>query len=65
MHPGIPIAYAARHIYGPNEDPYRASIASNAQATSKQRRRRRRSAAFLLPGRPRIALPRRRAAAGR
>ena len=27
MHPGIPLAYAARHIYAPNEDPYRASKA--------------------------------------
>lgn len=62
MHPGIPLAYAARHIYGPNEDPYRTS---RAQATSKQRRRRRRSAAFLLPGRPRVALFQRRTAADR
>ena len=35
MHPGMPLAYAARHIYAPNEDPYRVS---RAQATSKQRR---------------------------
>jgi hypothetical protein len=61
MHPGMPLAYAARHIYAPNEDPYRAS---RAQATSKQRRRRRRSAAFLLPGRPRVALFHRRSPAG-
>jgi hypothetical protein len=65
MHPGIPLAYAARHIYAPNADPYRASTASTTQASSKQRRRRRRSAAFLLPRRPRVALPGRRAAAGR
>jgi hypothetical protein len=65
MHPGIPIAYASRHIYAPNEDPYRASNASRAVATSKQRRRRRRSAAFLLPGRPRVPLFHRRTAAGR
>ena len=58
MHPGIPLAHAARHIYAPNEDPYRAS------RSSKQRRRRRRSAAFLLPGRPRPALFHRRSAAG-
>lgn len=58
MHPGIPLAYAARHIYAPNEDPYRSS-----RATSKQRRRRRRSAAFLLPGRPRVALFQRRSPA--
>ena len=62
MHPGIPIAYAARHIYEPNQDPYRAST---VQTTSKQRRRRRRSAAFLLPGRPRLALFHRRPAADR
>ncbi len=62
MHPGIPLAYAARHIYSPNEDPYRAS---RANLSSKQRRRRRRSAAFLLPGRPRHPLPLRRTAAGR
>ena len=61
MHPGIPLAYAARHIYAPNEDPYRAS----RPRRSKQRRRRRRSAAFLLPGRPRLALFHRRTAAGR
>jgi hypothetical protein len=57
MHPGIPLAYAARHIYAPNQDPYRAS---QGRQTSKQRRRRRRSAAFLLPRRARPALvPRR------
>ena len=61
MHPGIPLAYAARHIYAPNEDPYRAS---QAYGSSKQRRRRRRSAAFLRPGRPRLALFHRRTAAG-
>jgi hypothetical protein len=62
MHPGIPLAYAARHIYGPNEDPYRAP---QGRRTAKQRRRRRRSAAFLLPGRPRLALFQRRATSGR
>jgi hypothetical protein len=60
MHPGIPLAFAARHIYAPNEDPYRAS---KGHATSKQRRRRRRSGAFLLPGRPRAVLFNRRTAA--
>ena len=62
MHPAIPLAYAARHVYSPNEDPYRAP---NANLSSKQRRRRRRSGAFLLPGLPRMALFHRRAAAGR
>jgi hypothetical protein len=62
MHPALPLAYAARHIYSPNEDPYRAPSGRTASA---QRRRRRRSAAFLLPGRPRLALFHRRTAAGR
>jgi hypothetical protein len=62
MHPGIPLAYAARHIYAPNEDPYRAPGPGTA---SRGRRRRRRSAAFLLPRRPRRALLQRRAAASR
>jgi hypothetical protein len=62
MHPGIPLAYAARHIYSPNEDPYRAAVGTGS---SKQRRRRRRSAASLTPRRPRFALFHRRAAAGR
>jgi hypothetical protein len=62
MHPGIPLAYAARHIYGANEDPYRTP---GARTGSRRRRRRRRVAAFLLPGRPRPALVQRRAAPGR
>jgi hypothetical protein len=62
MHPGIPLAYAARHIYSPNEDRYRAA---QALASSKQRRRRRRSAALLLPRRSRLPLFHRRTAAGR
>ena len=52
MHPGIPLAYAARHIYSANEDPYRARGAGRA---SRQRRRRRRIAGFLFPSRPRPA----------
>jgi hypothetical protein len=62
MHPGIPLAYAARHIYSPNEDPYRVSRAS---VSGKRRRRRRLSGAFLLPGRSRPALFHRRTATGR
>jgi hypothetical protein len=62
MHPGIPLAYAARHIYSANEDPYRTPGAATA---SRQRRRRRRTAAFLFPRRPRPALLQRRAAPGR
>ena len=62
MHPGIPLAYAARHIYSANEDPYRARGAGRA---SRQRRRRRRIAGFLFPSRPRPALLHRRPAPGR
>jgi hypothetical protein len=62
MHPGIPLAYAARHMYAPNEDPYRASP---GRQTAKQRRRRRRSTAFLRPGRARLAFFHRRTAPGR
>jgi hypothetical protein len=62
MHPGIPLAYAARHIYSANEDPYRARGAGTA---SRRRRRRRRTAAFLFPRRPRPAFLQRRAAPGR
>jgi hypothetical protein len=58
MHPGIPLAYAARHIYASNEDPYRTVGAGTG---SRRRRRRRRAAAFLFPGRPRPALVQRRA----
>lgn len=60
MHSALPFAYASRHIYSPNQHPYRPSGRS-----APQRRRRRRSAAFLLPGRPRVALFHRRTAAGR
>ena len=60
MHSVLPFAYASRHIYSPNQDPYRPSGRS-----APQRRRRRRSAAFLLPGRPRVALFPRRIAASR
>jgi hypothetical protein len=62
MHPGIPLAYAARHIYTPNQDPYRTV---QARGSSKQRRRRRRSAAELFVRRPRTALFHRHAASGR
>jgi hypothetical protein len=62
MHPGVPLAYAARHLYATNQDPYRTPAAGTA---SRRRRRRRRSATFLLPGRARPALLQRRAAAGR
>jgi hypothetical protein len=61
MQSALPLAYAARHIYAPNEDPYRARSGRSTAA----RRRRRRSAAFLLPGRPRFALLHRRPATGR
>ena len=60
MHSALPFAYASRHLYSQNQDPYRPSGRS-----APQRRRRRRSAAFLLPGRPRPALFHRRTAAGR
>ena len=60
MHSALPFAYASRHLYSQNQDPYRPSGRS-----ATQRRRRRRSAAFLLPGRPRPALFQRRTAAGR
>jgi hypothetical protein len=62
MHPGIPLAYAARHIYSANEDPYRAHGAGTA---SRRRRRRRRTAGFLFPRRLRPAFLLRRAAPGR
>ncbi len=61
MHPGLPLAYAARHIYSQDSDPYRAASGRSRSA----RRRRRRSAALQLPGRPRLALFHRRTAAGR
>jgi hypothetical protein len=62
MHSALPLAYAARHIYSQNADPYRAP---SGRTGSAKRRRRRRSAAFLLPGRPRLGLFHRRTAAGR
>lgn len=61
MTTALPLAYAAPHIYAPNEDPYRAKSGRSTVA----RRRRRPSAGFLWPGRPRLALYHQRAATGR
>ncbi len=61
MQSALPFAYASRHIYSHNQDPYRTP----SGGTAPRRRRRRRSGAFLLPGRPRLALFHRRPAADR
>jgi hypothetical protein len=61
MTPALPLAYAVKHLYSPNQSPYAPAQPSRTYG----RRRRRRALELAHPARLRLGLFPRRAAASR